>query len=70
MNVLQEIFMANEQIKKELHKIKSSLSFVRVFVETLIKDGSNREKIIQEYHCRYDDAMKKIEEAIQKIDNA
>ena len=62
--------MANEQIKKELHKIKSSLSLVRVFVEALIKDGSNREKIIQEYHSRYENAMKKIEEAIQKIDNA
>jgi len=62
--------MANEQIKKELHKIKSSLSLVRVFVEALIKDGSNREKIIREYHSRYENAMKKIEEAIQKIDNA
>jgi hypothetical protein len=62
--------MENEQIKKELHKIKSSLSLVRVFVEALIKDGSNREKIIQEYHSRYENAMKKIEEAIQKIDNA
>jgi hypothetical protein len=62
--------MAHEQIKKELHKIKSSLSLVRVFVEALIKDGSNREKIIQEYHSRYENAMKKIEEAIQKIDNA
>lgn len=62
--------MAHEQIKKELHKIKSSLSLVRVFVEALIKDGSNREKIIQEYHSRYENAMKKIEEAIRKIDNA
>jgi hypothetical protein len=62
--------MAHEQIKKELHKIKSSLSLVRVFVEALIKDGSNRERIIQEYHSRYENAMKKIEEAIQKIDNA
>jgi len=62
--------MAHEQIKKELHQIKSSLSLVRVFVEALIKDGSNREKIIQEYHSRYENAMKKIEEAIQKIDNA
>ena len=62
--------MVNEQIKKELHQIKSSLSLVRVFVEALIKDGSNREKIIQEYHSRYENAMKKIEEAIQKIDNA
>ena len=62
--------MAHEQIKKELHKIKSSLSLVRVFVEALIKDGSNREKIIQEYHSRYENAMKKIEEAIQNIANA
>jgi hypothetical protein len=62
--------MSHEQIKRELHKIKSSLSLVRVFVESLIKDGANREKIIQEYHSRYENAMKKIEEAIQKIDNA
>ena len=62
--------MSHEQIKKELHKIKSSLSLVKVFVEALIKDGSNREKIIQEYHSRYENAMKKIEEAIRKIDNA
>ena len=62
--------MAHVQIKKELHKIKSSLSLVRVFVEAIIKDSSNREKIIQEYHSRYENAMKKIEEAIQKIDKA
>ena len=62
--------MSQEQIKRELHKIKSSLSLVRVFVEALIKDRSNREKIIQEYHSRYENAMKKVEEAIQKIDNA
>lgn len=62
--------MDHEQIKKELHKIKSSLSLVRVFVEALIKDGSNRDRLIQEYHSRYENAMKKIEEAIQKIDNA
>jgi len=62
--------MDHEQIKKELHKIKSSLSLVRVFVEALIKDGSDRDRLIQEYHPRYDNAMKKIEEAIQEIDNA
>lgn len=62
--------MDHEQIKKELHKIKSSLSLVRVFVEALIRQGSNREKIIREYHSRYENAMKKIEEAIQRIDNA
>lgn len=62
--------MNHEQMKKELHTIKSSLSFVRVFVETLIKDGSDREKLIQKYHPRYVNAMRKIEEAIQKIDNA
>ena len=61
--------MSQEKIKKELHKIKSSLSLVRVFVESLIKDGANREKIIREYHSRYENAMKKIEEAIQKIDS-
>ena len=62
--------MTQEQIKKELHKIKSSLSLVKVFVDSLIKGGANREKIIREYHCRYENAMKKIEEAIQKIDDA
>lgn len=62
--------MDHEQIKKELHKIKSSLSLVRVFVEALIKDGSDRDRLIQEYHSRYENAMKKMEEAIQKIDNA
>lgn len=62
--------MDREQIKKELHKIKSSLSLVRVFVEALIKDGSDRDRLIQEYHSRYENAMKKMEEAIQKIDNA
>lgn len=62
--------MSQAHIKRELHKIKSSLSLVKVFVEALIKDGSNREKFIQEYHSRYENAMKKIEEAIQKIDNA
>ncbi len=62
--------MSQEQIKRELHKIKSSLSLVKVFVESLIKNGANREKILQEYHSRYENAMKKIEEAIQKIDNA
>lgn len=62
--------MTQEQIKKELHKIKSSLSLVKVFVDSLIKGGANREKIIQEYHSRYENAMKKIEEAIQKIDDA
>ena len=58
------------EIKKELHKIKSSLSLVRVFVEALIKEGANREKIIQGYHSRYENAMGKIEEAIRKIENA
>jgi hypothetical protein len=62
--------MSQAQIKRELHKMKSSLSLVRVFVDALIKDGANREKIMQEYHPRYENAMKKIEEAIQKIDNA
>jgi len=62
--------MSQERIQKELHKIKSSLSLVKVFVEALIKDGSDREKLIQEYHPRYVNAMRKIEEAIQKIDNA
>lgn len=62
--------MDHEQIKKELHRIKSSLSLVRVFVDALIKDGSDRDRLIQEYHSRYENAMKKIEEAIQKIDNA
>jgi len=62
--------MDREQLKKELHKIKSSLSLVRVFVDALIKDGSDRDRLIQEYHARYENAMKKIEEAIRKIDNA
>jgi hypothetical protein len=62
--------MSQEQIKKELHKIKSALSLVRVFVESLIKDRANREKIIRKYHSKYENAMEKIEKAIQKIENA
>jgi hypothetical protein len=58
------------EIKKELPKIKSSLSLVRVFVESLIKEGVNREKIVQGYHSRYENAMRKIEEAMRKIENA
>jgi hypothetical protein len=62
--------MSQEQIKKELHKIKSALSLVRVFVESLKKDRANREKIIREYYSKYENAMEKIEKAIQKIENA
>ncbi|MBM4147226.1 MAG: hypothetical protein FJ240_13310 [Nitrospira sp.] len=62
--------MNHEQIRKELHRIKSSLSFVRVFVDSLIKDGSDRDRLIQEHHSRYENAMKQIEEAIKKIDDA
>jgi len=62
--------MNHEQIRKELHRIKSSLSFVRVFVDSLIKDDSDRDRLIQEYHSRYENAMKQIEEAIKKIDDA